>query len=312
MAESSPRVCETLRRLPSMGTFFEVQLVSNCDKPIETSLFLEIQQELDKMESEMSLYQSESPISRLNRDGVLLSPIPEHLRKVTQLSIEAYRQTQHRFDMSIWPVLQLIQDSFKTKGTPPSEQDLKNLNTLIGSENVELNEVHLLLKKKGMGITLDGIAKGYAVDWVSDILAKKGYGNFLVNFSGNMKWMGRGVDAKGERRAWEIRRWDPIKKQAVKIKTLSSGAVASSGGEVNFYDKKKQWHHIIDPKTLQPARKWIQTTAIGPRAVDTDVLSTATFVMSAGEIEEILREHYPEFKIYGLDAKGKLRIFGIK
>ncbi len=312
-----------------MGSFFEIQVITPCHRKIKLEAFVHVQKELDQMESEMSLYQSESPLSQLNRQGFLTGPIPPHLGIVLKSAIEAFSRTDHFFDISIWPVLSLIQDSFKSKKRPPSTDELEAQRPVLGTDQIQLSEKRIEFRKKGMGITLDGIAKGYAVDVVAKFLDSRGFKNYLLNFSGNMRWKGLGLGVNRQRRPWKIKVWNPLNMDTLKLsspgklpvkftekladelteKLTLEGAVASSGGENEFYDGKKQWHHIIDPLTLMPANIWIQTTVLGPRAQECDFLSTATFVMTGEQITKLIGMNFPEYLVVALDQNQGVRIF---
>jgi thiamine biosynthesis lipoprotein len=307
--KASP-LCENLRRIPSMGSFFEIQIITPCRNKVRTEDFVYVQKQLDQMESEMSLYQSESALSQLNRQGFLAAPIPAHLGAVVKSALEIYEQTDHVFDVTIWPVLSLIQSSFKKNKVPPTDFELDVLRPLIGAEKVQFKNSRIEFQKRGMGITLDGIAKGYAVDIVAEFFVSRGFENYLLNFSGNMKWRGQGLNSQGKRKNWKIKIWDPVYKKLINIDKLpAQGAIASSGGANESYDLVKKWHHIIDPKSLKPANNWIQTTVVGPLAKECDVLSTATYIMNDEQIRKIIKKGFPNYRVYVLDQTQSVRAF---
>jgi FAD:protein FMN transferase len=255
-----------------MGTFFELQISHACEKPLTPSDLLELQKKLDLIESEMSLYQKNSPINQLNRDGLLKSP-PPHLLRVLKKSIEISEKTKGIFDVTV--------------------QNRK----AIGWKNIELNEKAIQFKKPGTQITLDGIAKGYAVDVIAEDLITNNITSFLLNFSGNMRWQGR----KADNQYWKIQIWNPIKKIAERLALTEFGAIASSSREHNG-------DHIVDPKK-QSGPSWMQTTVVGPSAEICDALSTATFLMSESDIKELLATHFKGYSVYAIQPNGNTRQF---
>jgi thiamine biosynthesis lipoprotein len=202
--------------------------------------------------------------------------------------------------VAILPVLNLIQQSFKQKQQPPPPAELQALKPLLDLGKIQVKGRALRLAQ-GMMLTFDGVAKGDAVDRVVERLEAAGLQNYLVNFSGNMRWRGE----KSAGKPWKLQSWNPIQKTGVDLPSLKAGRVASSGPEHAAYSKDRAWHHLIDPQSLRPARNWSQTTVWGPSAAICDLLSTATFAMSEAEIRETLQKHFPDYqaRIVTLDGR---------
>lgn len=300
------RLCLQDQKIPSMGTFFEIQIVNDCKKPLSKDLFLKIKDSLDRLESEMSLYQSQSPISKLNSDGILQAA-PTDMLAVLKKSQQACEDTAGAFDISVLPVLELIKKSFKETKMPPTDQQLASLRPLVDCKKIQIqgNKVQL---QKGQKITLDGIAKGFAVDRVSEELNKQGVKNYLLNFSGNMRWQGH----KADKSTWKIYAWNAALQKADPLIPLKNGSVASSGAEFNYYSDDKKWHHIIDPQSLHPSQVWASTTVFGPDATICDVLSTATYSLNTQQIQILLKNHYPDYQVWATQADGKMQLISAK
>ena len=284
-----------------MGSFFELQIIEDCTNRIKPSDIINIQARLDQIESELSLYQPDSPINKLNRDGSL-RPAGPHMLALMGPSFEVFKNTVGAFDISIWPALQLIQNSFKKSKQPPRPQELNKLKEAVDATSIKVENDNITFTKNNMGISLDGIAKGYAVDLVAKILQDLGFKNYLLNFSGNMRWQGHRLD----KTPWRIVVWNPISHSSLPVKILGSGAIASSGSENTFFSDDKKWHHIIDPKTLRPPNHWAQTSVSGPSAMICDALSTALFVLPKQEILRVLKAHYPGYSAWSITPQNKV------
>ncbi|MBX9769418.1 MAG: FAD:protein FMN transferase, partial [Bdellovibrionales bacterium] len=76
-----------------MGTTFELHAVVPCGSVNDTSRMLEVKNILDRYETALSLYQSDSEISRLNRIGWLLSPSPVFLEAI-RLALQHSAETE--------------------------------------------------------------------------------------------------------------------------------------------------------------------------------------------------------------------------
>jgi thiamine biosynthesis lipoprotein len=128
-----------------------------------------------------------------------------------------------------------------------------------------------------MGITLDGIAKGYIVDRAAEILSRHGIGNHLINAGGDIRTSG--AAAKGK--PWTIAVQDPAKgREYPAVITMTSGAIATSGNYEVFYDNEKMFHHIIDSRTGYSPEQTTSVTVQAPTVMDADALSTSVFVMA--------------------------------
>jgi len=129
-----------------------------------------------------------------------------------------------------------------------------------------------------MGITLDGIAKGYIVDRASVILLKYKIENHLINASGDIKAMGLRADG----RPWTVAIQDPVKKNNhLDLIHLTDIAVATSGNYENYFDRDKIFHHIVNPKTGRSPVLNVSASVIAPTAMEADVLATTLVVMNS-------------------------------
>jgi len=285
-----------------MGSVFEITLTMSCAQADSLDLFVTLQNQLDAIEKELSLYQPESPLSRLNRDGRIANQYP-HLSFMLKYSLEAYRKTEGAFNVAIEPVLNKIRQRWHDTGQPPTMSELRKLKPLLNVSKVQITPEEIRLLQPGMALTFDGVAKGYAVDQLAQILEENGFHQYLLNFSGNMRWQGLRSDGT----PWKIALWNPARQEISVVPPHPSGAIASSGSEINFYSKDKQWHHLIDPKKLKPADFWMQTSIVGAAAIDCDVLSTASFVMSEARIRRVFNKNYPSTQVWVVDEKGQQR-----
>lgn len=288
--------CYANHKIPSMGAFFELQLVTSCENSQTSSLVLNIKDKLDKLESELSLYQKNSALSTLNELGEVNSMSSDFLQILT-LSKEHHLKTHGVFNVAIYPLLEEIKKSSQGNKQPKISNGLKKL---LDLKNVVIQGSKVHFKMEGMKLTFDGIAKGYAVDEISNILEQAGINKYLINFSGNMRWKGQREDGQN----WKIAIWDPVTQLTIPIQDRLQGAIASSGIDYNYYSKNKKWHHIIDPRTLVSAQENIAATIIGPTATVCDILSTSAFILNQKEREMIFKEHYAEYG-YWVRTKNK-------
>jgi thiamine biosynthesis lipoprotein len=162
------------------------------------------------------------------------------------------------------------------KEVPPTEKELREALALIDSHQIELEGRRVRFKKPGMGITLDGIAKGYAVDRGSEMMAGLGIENHLISAGGDIRTMG----SKEDQRPWAVAIQDPNKgKDYPDIVHMNDGAIATSGDYESFYDREKRFHHIVNPKTGLSPEQTSSVSVMGSKTMDADALATAVLVM---------------------------------
>jgi len=259
----------------AMGTFVSMTLIHPSRDEAQDAMGLAFE-EIDRLSALLSRFDQSTALSLLNRDGYLKDAPPE-LFHVIKRSLGYYKLSRGAFDVTVKPIVDLFQESVGAKGKlMPPRKRLREAAELVGSDKVVLVGKGIEFKKPGMGITLDGVAKGYIVDRASDLLAKKGIRNHLVNAGGDI--MTRGT--KAGNKPWTIAIEDPLKKgNYPDLIQLSDGGVATSGNYEVYFDKEKMFHHIVDPRTgLSPELSTSVSVRAGS-AMEADALATGVFVM---------------------------------
>lgn len=216
----------------------------------------------------------DTPIGQLNKEGVLRDVNPEIHELLTQ-SEHFYHLSQGAFDITVEPILDLYLKDFSEKGNAPGIQEINAALRLVNAKNIYHDSGEIRFLNEGMGITLDGIAKGYIVDSAANVLKKLDVKHALINAGGDIKAIGD----RGNAKPWRIAIRDPLdKKRNLEVITLIDGAVATSGNYEVYFDREKMFHHIIDPKTGYSPRLSTSVSVFAKRVIDADALSTAVFV----------------------------------
>jgi thiamine biosynthesis lipoprotein len=138
----------------------------------------------------------------------------------------------------------------------------------------------VFFERLGMRIDLGGIAKGHSVDKGIEILQKQGITRAMVNAGGDTRILG---DRFG--RPWVVGVRDPDHEGKTFLRLpLTDTAFSTSGDYERYFDEDgKRYHHIIDPKTGDSARKVRSVTVISGTATRTDALTKSVFIMGAEE-----------------------------
>ena len=136
-----------------------------------------------------------------------------------------------------------------------------------------------LLKEKALEIDFSAIAKGFAVDYLSDWLNEGGYHNHLVEIGGEIKATGRSPSGQ----AWKvgIERPNQQRRQLHQVVNLTNLSMATSGDYRNFFVVEgNRYSHTIDPRTGYPVTHQVASvTVIHPSATMADGWATALNVM---------------------------------
>src|SRR5581483_6833275 len=133
------------------------------------------------------------------------------------------------------------------------------------------------LKRKKTRVNLDDIGKGYAVDRGVEILRRRGITNFMIQAGGDLYVGGRRGD-----RPWRLGIRDPRGPTDRSFATieLSDKTFSTSGDYERFFMKGgRRYHHIIDPRTGEPARLSRSVTMVTDRAVIADALAKGVFIL---------------------------------
>ncbi len=255
-----------------MDTFFTITVYTDKQEKAETAM-TEAFNEIKKIESELSVYNDDSELARLNRKKTLESP-SEDLKTNIARSLYFSILSDGAFDITVQPILELYNTSFIEKNSAPSGE-------MINRELKKVDYKKVIIKDKEIkigddqSITLGGIAKGYAVEKAVEILKLHNITMALVDASGNMRAIGRKPDG-----IWNIAMEDPRDmSNYITIIPLDNNAVSTSGDYERYFDNNMEYHHIINPKTGYSATELISVTIITDNAFDADALSTAVFVL---------------------------------
>jgi thiamine biosynthesis lipoprotein len=175
------------------------------------------------------------------------------------------------FDISILPVLGLWEENVSKDKTPTDTEISERLN-LVNYRNILIEDKNISFKKRGMGITLAGVAKGYAVDKAIEALVRCNIRHALVNAGGDI----RAIGGKDDTVPWRIAIRDPRNKtRIVTALELHDQAIATSG------TYRRSFGDIINPRVGKPAQGVLSSTVIAKTAMDADMLATCTFVLGA-------------------------------
>ena len=256
-----------------MGTFAAITVIGPSRDEADDAISLAFD-DMDRVVGLFNRYEESSPIGTLNREGWAADLDPEVIRLLKN-SLRLGHMTKGAFDITVKPVVDLYRSAFKIRQTPPGDAEIAGVLDLVDPGALHIQEGAVRFGKDGMGITLDGIAKGYAIDCGIRALQRRRIGHALINAGGDI----RAVGGKGRFSPWKVAVQNPDKAgPALHTFALNNGAVATSGNYEVYFDEEKLFHHLIDPHSARPAQGRQSVTVLAANAMLADAFSTAIFV----------------------------------
>ena len=200
----------------------------------------------------------------LNTEG-RLSGAPPELVALLERSAAVFEASGGAFDVTVQPLVDLLHGSEGlADGEPPDVGAWREALERVGADAVKVTEGSVTLDRDGMGITLDGIAKGYIVDAMAAVLEAHGIDRFLIDAGGDIRASGLREDGHG----WLIAVRDPRHGGILPARLrLTGGAVATSGGYEARYDPDGSWHHIVNSRSGRSPTDVLSVTVVGPERV---------------------------------------------
>jgi len=232
-----------------------------------------------RLDFELSEWKEGSPLSAVNRAaGADPVAVPPELFSLVARGVEIARATDGAFDPS-WAALWGLWDFRDPAARVPAAAAIAERLALVDYRRVRLDpeaqSIHLPLA--GMKLGLGGIAKGYALGLAGELLAERGFDDFLLVSGGQ-------VHARGTRagRPWRVGVRDPRggRDEIFATLPLAGGSLSTSADNESFFVQDGvRYHHILDPKTGRPARGLRSATVLHSDPTLADALSTALMVL---------------------------------
>jgi len=267
----------------TMGTTYGVRLGAQMDAEALARLEADVQVVLAGVDARMSTYDTASELSRFNRGEEkgwqTLSP---DTTAVIQHALAISRSSGGAFDATVGPLVNLW--GFGPDGTvsrAPTLREVAARRERVGWRHLEIDAAASAVRKTRADVYVDlsGIAKGYGVDAVVELLASRGAGDFLVEVGGELAT--RGTRPGGD--AWRVAIEQPLPgaRRLQQLVDLRGRAIATSGDYRNFFDDAgRRYSHTIDPRDGRPVGHTLASVSvIADSATDADAASTALMVM---------------------------------
>ncbi len=264
---------------PAMGTQVSITALGRSRERVREAIGRTFE-EMDRLIRLLSRFEATSAVSTLNGEGRISRPPPE-MSYVVLNSLRYHDLSRGAFDITVEPVVDLFRVRLdRVASLAPTSPEIREALDLVDSRKVEVSPGRVAFTRSGMGITLDGIAKGYIVDAMAGVLSRHGVKSYLINAGGDI----RAAGTKESRLPWTVAVQDPSKRGAFPDSIhLRDAAVATSGSYEIYFDRDKLFHHIVSSQTGLSPNLAASVSVIAPSAMAADALATSVFVMTPAD-----------------------------
>ena len=294
----TPTANEVVLQGPTMGTHYRVRAIAETgDREAIRGL---VEGRLDAVDRAMSTYREDSEISRFNRLAAGESLVfSEDTWAVLELAWRVREESGGAFDPTVGPLVDAW--GFGAPGRnaepmPPGEDELTQLRQGVGAIELSSKDRRILKLEAHTALDLSAIAKGWAVDRVSEDLTNAGYSNHLVEIGGEVRTAGHSstgdpwriaierppaqADTSGAEGPNETQ--PPDLQQVLEF---TAGALATSGDYRNYWERDgTRYSHTIDPRTGRPVEHALASASVvhGTCAL-ADAYATALMVLGPND-----------------------------
>ena len=268
------------------GTYIKIIVYSdNKEKAMKSieKAFNEIQRIDEKYNSKSegsliyNLNNSDNKTVKLDEEGIKLF---EGVNK-------AYELSEHKYDVTIAPLLELWGFTEEAMELPslklPTKEEIEFTKTFVGFDKVHISEDGILsLESPVKEIDTGSFLKGYAISKAKEVLKAEGIDSAFITSISSMDLIG----TKPEGKPWKIGLQNPENpSEILGIVPLKNKAMGVSGDYQTYVEiDGKMYHHILDKDTGYPVEDKKMVVVLCDNAFDADLLSTTFFLMPIDEV----------------------------
>lgn len=275
----------------AMGSSFDMWVASEAEDAARIAL-AETRLFIDDAEQVLSRFREDSDLMALNRSAGQRNPVVPMLFEVVRIALDAAKKSAGIYDPTLL-------DAVVSAGYDRNFSDIQNDDfhfdetdeVLSNSAKqtwklIELNEPACAITlPPGIRIDLGGIGKAWAAHAAADILEKTG--PCIVSAGGDIAV--RGEPYPGEGWLVGIRDSKSPGKQVANVEVSSCGVATSGIDQRRWTRNGVTAHHIIDPRTGQPAESdLLSTTVIAPDVLIAERIALTAMVVGSEKALELI------------------------
>ena len=268
------------------GTYIKIIVYSdNKEKAMESieKAFSEIQRIDEKYNSKSegsliyNLNNSDNKTVKLDEEGIKLF---EGVNK-------AYELSEHKYDITIAPLLELwgfTDEAMELPGLKlPTKEELEFIKTFVDYGKVKISDDGTLTMESPVKeIDTGSFLKGYAISRAKEVLKDEGIKSAFITSISSIDLIG----TKPDNKAWKIGLQNPQNpSEMIGIVPLKDKAMGVSGDYQTYVEiDGEMYHHILDKDTGYPVTDKKMVVVLCDNAFDADLFSTTFFLMPIDKV----------------------------
>lgn len=261
---------------PTMGTRWSARLASRHASPDLTSA---LQGAADAVNRQMSTWRPDSDLMRLNAaaPGAWVG-VGAGLLTVLDISVEVTAASRGAFDIGVGEAV-----TAWGFGAAQGQTDEIAIRAAMGRQlraEVECDfGTGRARRLNDRRLDLSGVAKGFAVDRMAQVLRQRNVPGFLSGLDGEI--VADGLRPDGRPWAVALEEPDPFRRAARGVIEVTGCALATSGDYRHRVQLGVDWmSHTMDPRSGGPVRNRVASvTAFAPDCARADAWATALMVL---------------------------------
>ncbi|HEY3334220.1 MAG TPA: FAD:protein FMN transferase [Candidatus Limnocylindrales bacterium] len=273
----------------ALGSALRLHVRLSATHPVDAApgAWSEVRSELDAVDLALSRFREDSELTALNRLAGSESAVAVswRLREAVALMARAARITGGRFDPSVLAALERLGEHGAAVYAPGRGVATVEAATLERPRTIAIPPLPL---------DTGGIGKGLALRWAARraVAVLPADAGLLVEAGGDIVAAGRPPAD-----AWRVAIEDPVTAgipdaEPVAVVLVEDGAIATSSVGVRHWigPDGRPVHHLVDPRTRQPARTGLLAVSVaGPDPAWAEVWTKALFLAGRGAIADEAR-----------------------
>ncbi len=233
-----------------------------------------------RVDEQMSVHRADSQLARVNgAAGEAEAAVDLAVIEVVRRACAAADRSAGVYDPTVLPLMRLYGFYGAGRNEYPSDREIGAAMGVVGWGGVTLDEGRgrLGLARRGAGLDLGSIGKGWAVDRAVEALRRHGIESGLVDAGGNV--YGLGTPEEGAA-GWTVGVPHPVTGRMDRVFLLRNSAVATSANtEQHRVLSGVRVGHLFDARRGRPADGHLSASIQARTGMDSDVFSTVAFLL---------------------------------